>query len=151
MNCRPSTTPATDLLDVVRLADALTELHADKLSAVSELLASLRYARARNALIADDRLIAALETAVPAVLRTFPSAPYELRADIGTLGNVIREAMYDQETAVLQTGKPRLQTAEQERRIDAMNMELAALQSRFRGLSRVRMRLTILRRLTFGF
>lgn len=139
------------LLDVVRLADGLTELGVDKITAVSELVASLRYPRARHVLIADDRLIGEMERTLPAVLRTFPSASYELRADVGRLANAVREAMYDQEKAVLRTGKPKLQTPEQERRLDAMDLELAALQSRFRGWSRVRMRLTIFRRLTFGF
>ncbi len=139
------------LLDVVRLGDALAQLHTRNVTAVGDLLAALRYSRARNVLLADDRLIDELTKTLPALLRTFPHATYELRSDMGRLGNLIREAMFDQETAVIRTGKPIRATPEQERRIDTMLDEVAELQERFRGWSGFRMRLVTFRRLTFGF
>jgi len=138
------------LLDVVRLGEALASLKARDVTAVGDLLASLRYGRARNVLISDDRLIDELTKTMPALLRAFPNATYELRSDIGKLGNVVREAMFDQEIAVLKTGKPLSQTDEQEKRIDAMMDELAELQERFSGWSGLLIRLVIFRRVTFG-
>ncbi|MFN2483796.1 MAG: hypothetical protein ABR509_02505 [Candidatus Limnocylindria bacterium] len=139
------------LLDVARLAEALADLEAQAVIEFRDALRSLRYARARNLLIANDQLIELLAATLPELLRTFPNTSKDLRSDLARLGNAIREAMYDQETSVLRTGKPLRQTKEQERRVEEMMEQIRVHEERFVGWSRVRIALTVWRRLTFGF
>lgn len=139
------------LLDVARLAEALANLEPATVEEFSGALRSLRYARARTLLISDDRLIDILCTALPELLRTFPDVSDELRGDLARLGNVVRESMFEQERTVIATGKPRRQTDEQTRRVDAMVAEVTGHQRRFRGWSKVRIAIVVWRRLTFGF
>lgn len=138
------------LLDAARLAEALGNLEPASVEEFSGALRSLRYARARTLLIADDGLIDLLCSAPPELLRTFPNVSDDLRGDLARLGNVIRESMFEQERTVLDTGRPRHQTDDQAKRIDAMLAEVAVHQMRFRGWSKVRIAIVVWRKLTFG-
>jgi len=138
------------LLDLVRLAESLANLETARIEELNRATRSLRYARARTALIADDRLIDLLSKALPQLHGTFPDVSGQLHSDLTRLGNVIRESMFDQETAILKTGKPYLQTSVQERRIDVMIEAVAGQSHRYRGWRKRWLWVRIWLRLTFG-
>lgn len=96
------------LLDMARMASAVADLEREAILEFGAAIRASRYPRARNRLIADDRLIEALWRTIPELLRTFPSVSEDLRSELAGLSNAIREAMFDQEKHVIATGKTKL-------------------------------------------
>jgi hypothetical protein len=98
---------------------------------------SKRYPRHYVELIADDQLIYELTETLPAAYEALPRVPPELAARTKNIQFVVNRAMFEQERELERSGRPRLASDGQQKRLIAAAARIEARTRRLQGGSRL--------------
>lgn len=96
-----------------------------------------RYPRHYLQLIADEQLIYELTETLPAAYEALPRVPPELAGRTRSIQFVVNRAMFEQERELARSGRPRLASEAQQKRLIAAAARIEARTRRLQGGSRL--------------